>query len=83
MGFFCIALFYGSYVNCLFNVNLSLPQRNWVRVGQQGTIIYVDARHYLKGLELLFASLKVLCGLDVLYGLDILGTFAKYSSQGT
>lgn len=29
--------------------------------------------YWLEGLELLFASLKVLCGLDVLDGLVVLG----------
>lgn len=82
LDLFCIALCYGFYVNCLLNLDLSILQKNRVRASQQRTIMHIDACHWLEGLELSFASLKVLCGLNVFDGLDILGTFAKCLSQG-
>lgn len=45
--------------------------------------MYVNARHWLEDLELSFANLKILHSLNVLDGLDILGTFAKCLSQNT
>lgn len=43
----------------------------------------MGVRYCLEGLELSFASFKVVYGLNVLSGFDVHGTFAKYLSQKT